>query len=366
MIVRRANGILKKQYTDLQDNEQIINAKSAALENEVAEREKAHEALRKSEEQFRDLIRGSIQGVLIHREGKPLFANQALADIFGYDGPEEILALPSVGMLKAKSERERLAIYSTARMQHGSPPVRYEFEGVQKDGTHIWLENFVTLVVWNGESAIQSTSVNITERKHLQQELDLRLAQVEMAQMAYERQGEELAAMAETLTNAYDQVEAANRTKSEFLANMSHELRTPLSAILGFSELMGKATFGPLGNPKYEEYTKDINDSGRHLLALIDDILDISKIEAGRLELDEEDIDIARTTSSCMVLVKERAGNGGVTLKTDIPEGLPALHADQRMLKQILVNLLSNAVKFTQPGGEVTLKAWSRPDSGYV
>ncbi|MCH8098548.1 MAG: HAMP domain-containing histidine kinase, partial [Proteobacteria bacterium] len=139
-----------------------------------------------------------------------------------------------------------------------------------------------------------------------------------------------------------------------------------LNAILGFSELMFNATLGPLGNPKYQEYTKDINDSGRHLLALIDDILDLAKIEAGRLELDEEDIDVAKTTSSCMVLVKERAKNGGVKLKTDIPDGLPALHADARMLKQILVNLLSNAVKFTPAGGEVTLKAWWRPDSGYV
>ncbi len=171
---------------------------------------------------------------------------------------------------------------------------------------------------------------------------------------------------AEAMREAKEQAELANRTKSEFLASMSHELRTPLNAILGFSELMGNATLGPLGNPKYEEYTKDINDSGRHLLALIQDILDLSKIEAGKLELDEEDIDIARAIRSCMVLVKERAKNGGVKLLTDIPEGLPALRADQRKLKQILVNLLSNAVKFTPAGGTVTIKAWSRPDSGYV
>ena len=170
----------------------------------------------------------------------------------------------------------------------------------------------------------------------------------------------------EDLVISRDESVFANRTKSEFLANMSHELRTPLNAILGFSELMGSGTLGPLGNPKYEEYAKDINDSGRHLLALIDDILDLSKVEAGRLELDEEDIDVARAIRSCMVLVKERARNGGVKLITDIPHGLPALRADQRKLKQILVNLLSNAVKFTPADGEVTLKVWSRPDSGYV
>ena len=171
---------------------------------------------------------------------------------------------------------------------------------------------------------------------------------------------------AEEMREAKEQAELANRTKSEFLANMSHELRTPLNAILGFSELMGNATLGPLGNPKYQEYAKDINDSGRHLLALIHDILDLSKIEAGKLELDEEDIDVHEVIRSCMVLVKERAKNGGVKLKTDIPDGLPALHADARKLKQILVNLLSNAVKFTSAAGEVTLKAWWREDSGYV
>ena len=171
---------------------------------------------------------------------------------------------------------------------------------------------------------------------------------------------------AEEMREAKEQAELANRTKSEFLANMSHELRTPLNAILGFSELMGNATLGPLGNSKYEEYTRDINASGRHLLALIQDILDLSKIETGRLELDEEDIDVAMTIRSCMVLVKERAENSGVKLKTDIPQDLPVLHADARKLKQILVNLLSNAVKFTSAAGEVTLKAWWREDSGYV
>ncbi len=346
------------------DNGKLTGA--VVIFRDITNRKAAEEALRESEEQFRNLIQGSIQGVLIHREGKPLFANQALADIFGYDGPEEILALPSVGMLKAKRERERLAIYSEERMQHGSAPVRYEFEGVQKDRTHIWLENFVTLVVWNGESAIQSTSVDITERKHLQQELDLRLAQVEMAQMAYERQGEELAAMAEALTSAYDQAEAANRAKSEFLAAMSHELRTPLNAILGFSELMASGALGPLGNPKYEEYTKDINDSGRHLLSLINDILDLSKVESGVQELVEDDIEVPKVTEAVLRLVRQRAKEREVELELELPDGLPLLRADKRALTQILANLLTNAIKFTDPGGKVTLRGWCKMDSGFV
>ena len=202
--------------------------------------------------------------------------------------------------------------------------------------------------------------------KMLNQEQEQRVVELKIEVTERGRAEEALRASKARLVIARDEAELANRTKSEFLANMSHELRTPLNAILGFSELMGKATLGPLGNPKYEEYTKDINDSGRHLLALIQDILDLSKIEAGKLELDEEGIDVAMTIRSCMVLVKERAGNGGVKLITDVPQELPALHADKRKLKQILVNLLSNAVKFTPAGGTVTIRTWFRTDDGYV
>jgi signal transduction histidine kinase len=219
----------------------------------------------------------------------------------------------------------------------------------------------VGLVRWI--PSVQRLNSEISERK--QTEEGLREARNEL-ELRVEERTQDLARLSGDLRIARDEAELASRAKSEFLANMSHKLRTPLNVILGFSELMGNATLGPLGNPKYQEYTKDINDSGRHLLALIDDNLDLAKIEAGKLDLDEEDIDIARTIRSCMVLVKERAANGGVKLKTDIPQDLPALHADQRKLKQILVNLLSNAVKFTPSGGEVTLKAWWREDSGYV
>jgi signal transduction histidine kinase len=168
------------------------------------------------------------------------------------------------------------------------------------------------------------------------------------------------------LVAANEKAEFASRTKSEFLANMSHELRTPLNAIIGFSELMGNATLGPLGNPKYEEYTKDINDSGRHLLALINDILDLSKVESGADEIHEEQIQIREVVGSVITMVKGRAQKGGVKLELEVSDHLPALRADIRKLKQILVNLLSNAIKFTDPGGKVTFRIWCRTGSGYV
>lgn len=154
-----------------------------------------------------------------------------------------------------------------------------------------------------------------------------------------------------------DAAEAANRAKSEFLANMSHELRTPLNAVIGFSEMMEMQTYGPLGDTKYLDYTRHINHSGQHLLSLINDILDISKVESGKLELRTEEVDLARLIDSSVALIEERAIKGGVMLTKDIAHDLPLGRADGRKVKQILLNLLSNAIKFTLPGGKVAVSA---------
>jgi signal transduction histidine kinase len=150
---------------------------------------------------------------------------------------------------------------------------------------------------------------------------------------------------------------AANRAKSEFLANMSHELRTPLNAIIGFSEIMKNQAFGPLGSPQYLEYMEDIHDSGNHLVDIINDILDLSKIEAGRMELKEAKLPLQAIIDSCMRIIHERAESAEIELTTSVPDDLPDLHADERLVKQMLINLLSNAVKFTPAGGTVTVGA---------
>ena len=175
----------------------------------------------------------------------------------------------------------------------------------------------------------------------------------------------EMKAAREKLERRNFELAAANSAKSEFLANMSHELRTPLNAVIGFSQLIYDQAYGPVGIAKYVEYAKDINDSGNHLLCLINDILDLSKIEAGMLELDEEIVDVAQIIRSAHVLLKERAEAGGVVLKHEIPADLPALRADERKLKQILLNLLSNAVKFTPAGGHVELRAATDAEGGF-
>ncbi|MGN6149686.1 MAG: sensor histidine kinase [Rhizomicrobium sp.] len=152
--------------------------------------------------------------------------------------------------------------------------------------------------------------------------------------------------------------EAASRSKSEFLANMSHELRTPLNAIIGFSEMIHSGNFAH----KSEEYSQLIRDSGHHLLTLINDILDLAKIEAGRMTLHETDLELEAILSDCIKLMAARAQSGWITLHSDVPAGCPKLRADERALKQILLNLISNAVKFTPPDGKVTVGVHTQMD----
>ena len=161
----------------------------------------------------------------------------------------------------------------------------------------------------------------------------------------------------ENLREAKHVAEIANRAKSDFLANVSHELRTPLNAIIGFSEIMQMQMFGAIGHKQYAAYADDIHLSGKHLLSIINDILDLSKIEAGRFQLHVEPVDVEETFEDCARLVRERAENAGLQVVRRIDPATPRLIADKRAVKQILINLLSNAIKFTPQGGQVTLSA---------
>ena len=156
--------------------------------------------------------------------------------------------------------------------------------------------------------------------------------------------------------------EAANRAKSEFLANMSHELRTPLNAIIGFADAMKTEVFGPLGSRRYRSYIDDIHYSGHHLLNIINDILDLSKAEAGKIFLDETDFLLPKVVDRAVRMLRERAIRQGAKISSDLPALGPWLHGDERLVSQVVINLLSNAVKFTDKGGRVTLSLCDGPD----
>ncbi|HEY4941572.1 MAG TPA: PAS domain-containing sensor histidine kinase [Rhizomicrobium sp.] len=166
------------------------------------------------------------------------------------------------------------------------------------------------------------------------------------------------------LIAARDAAEGANRAKSSFLANMSHELRTPLNAIIGFSEVMTHEMFGPVGSARYLEYSRLIHESGGHLLELINSVLDMSKIEAGKLDLFEEVFDLAETAESAVRFVKLHAERAGVALKLSVEPGAGTIFADKRSIKQVLINLLTNGVKFTPRGGDVRVRA--APSAGGI
>lgn len=580
--------IIRSDITERKRLENEVQALNATLEQRVEERTRALQgqfeiqtrteiALRQSEENFRNLIEGSLQGIrIIGEDGRVLFVNQTLADMFGYESPDEILAKGLLPNLAASYEWDRLMAFRKARRSGVNAPSSYEFDGVHKDGSMLRIQVMRRSVVWQGVPAGQLTLLDVTERwraekalrenealytttmdsmptpislkavdgryifvnkifaerrgtsadevkgkkahdlwgkeeadyfeasdrqvfetgKLVESEIDLlgedgvlrhywgikfpifgddgevvtigsvhtditeskrdeetrnrlmmainsvsalvsvwdsddrfvfgnkefrrnnvaardymvagapyrdflraivdsgsvldaegredewfeeravrhlranesfevrrqdgyflvneyRLADGGRATVATDitarRQSEE------DLRQALIDAERANRAKSEFLATMSHELRTPLNAIIGFSEALSGQFFGPLGSGKYLEYAGDIKTSGEHLLRLINDILDLSVIEAGELRLTWEIVDFREVVDDCAPIVMDGANRKGIQFTSAVPDNLPPMLADRRALKQILLNVLSNAIKFTPTGGRITL-----------
>ncbi|HEY1709144.1 MAG TPA: ATP-binding protein [Rhizomicrobium sp.] len=323
------NPALPVQYIDVQGEVEIdetgrVTAVMGVC-HDVTDRVRAQQDGRRAEQMYRVMAEESSDIIMFYAPGgKILFASRALERILkrtpheiennfrALVHPDDDAVLESFSALPVPNVTRS----ATYRVLHGN-------------GHYVWIETTLRGVFdETGEYAnLISVSRDVTERKQYEMEINA----------------------------AREHAEAANRSKSRFLANMSHELRTPLNAIIGFTDLMRQEMFGPLNNERYEEYTTLIYDSGQLLLDLISDLLDMSKIEAGKLDLNMERIDLAAAVEDCIRLLRERADNGGLELTTALPKGKLSLVADRRAVKQILLNLVSNAVKFTPAGGHVVV-----------
>ncbi|NKB22050.1 MAG: PAS domain S-box protein [Alphaproteobacteria bacterium] len=304
---------------------------------DITDRKRAEEAVRESEERYRGIVDMSPEAAIVFVDRKLVFANKAFLTQVGATSLDDVIGRQSIDFIHPDSHQQ-LHDRRNDTLANGTVTRVGEIMRRRLDGSSYLCETTAVPLMWNGTPAIQVVSRDITEQKQAEEEL---LAAKETAELA-------------------------NRAKTEFLANMSHELRTPLNAIIGFSDIIKNKSLGPTEIDSYAGYAGDIHTSGQHLLSLINDVLDISKIEAGHAELREDYVDLANTIRTCVTLVNERAADGDVVLVSEFDENsIPMLGADPIRLKQILINLLSNAVKFTEPGGSVTIKAWFDLEVGY-
>jgi two-component system cell cycle sensor histidine kinase PleC len=317
---------------------------------DVTEERFAQARAQAAENRLRDAIESVSEAfVLWDRHGRLLMCNRNYRNVFGL---EPKLLKPGA----KRDEVNRFAQLAIAQ-EHAAPDgAKGQREAEMTDGRWIQISERRT-----AEGGLVMTAADITVIKQQDEIRRLNEAQLQNAVAGLERSQEQLAELARKYETEKVKAEGANKAKSEFLANMSHELRTPLNAINGFSEIMVAQMFGPLGDKRYQEYAQDIHNSGQHLLALINDILDMSKIEAGKMNLRFEPVSLEDVTQDAVRLVRNRAESAGLKLEVEFPH-LPDIEADYRALKQVLLNLLSNAIKFTPRGGRITVRAETRHD----
>jgi len=299
---------------------------------DITDQKRAENALREREALLRGIMDHAPAEIVIkHPDGRYLMVNRAVTKAWGLT-EEAILGRRSCD-LSTEAESAMVEAMDREALETGRAVARelclpnWGDSSLANDWTY---EIKFPIPDANGHiAAIGGIAVDITSQKQVEQEL----------------------------ISAKERAESAARAKSQFLANMTHELRTPLNAIIGFSEVICRQNLGAITPPRYLEYAGDIRDSGEHLLGIINDILDISKMEAGNWTLSEEPCDAHRIIASAAHMVGERAARGGLAVALEVPEDLPSIIADARALKQILLNLLSNAVKFTPSGGRILVAA---------
>ena len=293
----------------------------SALQHEISERQRMENQLVK----LSRAVEQSSAGVLItDLDGVIEYVNPKFSDITGYSAAEAIGQRPSILKSGYMSQEDYTKLWDTIT---SGAEWRGEMHNKRKDGSLYW--DFSSISMVRDANGVPTNYLSIKE--------DIT----------------EIKATMRALQIAKEDAEYANHVKSQFLASMSHELRTPLNAIIGFSEMIITEVFGPVGSPKYTEYLGDIRESGEHLLELITDILDMSKIESGMLELQDNVIEVSLIAEQCRKLISNRAQDKHITLTADLPTPSPVVRGDSVRIKQILINLLTNAVKYTPEGGDI-------------
>jgi len=321
----------------LQNHVQIMsfgeNTAIVSMISDIQHLAETEKALQESQLRFKTLLDNSPMAIYFKdREGRFLVANRAYENIYNV-GPDDYIGKKSIEIYPLEISKD----YD----RHDQDVVKSGKTIVQEDVLHGRVLMVVKFPVFNDEKQIiglGGVEMDVTDMKKNE----------------------------DVLLQAKHEAELANRTKSEFLANMSHELRTPLNSIIGFSEMMLQEVFGPLGHKNYQDYSEDIHFSGTHLLKVIGDILDISKIEAGEFKLSESQVNIIEIIEFCVRMIRDKADKSDVTLVVKVDTGLPTMQCDPVRLKQILLNLLSNAVKFSSQDTKITIHAFIDDDGALV
>jgi two-component system, cell cycle sensor histidine kinase DivJ len=293
-------------------------------------------AIRAGEERYRLLAENATDMITRHDEkGRVVFASLGAQQLFG----EPAQKIIGDGLFERVHVADRPA-YLTAlsRCHANSEPIAVEFRvrraGAAGPARYVWVEMRCRPMRSQDTTAVERPSI-----------------------VAVTRDVSDHKAQEAELTRTRDEAESASRAKTQFLANMSHELRTPLNAVIGFSEILNRELFGALGEARYRDYARLIHESGEHLLNVVNDILDMSKIEAGKFKIVKEPFEVASLVKSCCDLMRHTAEQRSLSLIVDVAPGIPELPADKRACKQMLLNVISNAIKFTDPGGWVRVSA---------
>ena len=328
---------------------------------DITERKKMEEEVKASEKKYRSLVESALIGVYkTHLKGDFLYVNEAMVKMFEFESPEELISFGVLPIYKNLKDREVLIenLKNTGKVDD------FELEVLTKTGKTI---NILMNATLDGDF-ISGMFIDITERKKaeekikeytetLEEKIQERTRELEDINLELQALNKELELKSQEAEIAKLRAMEASRAKSDFLANMSHELRTPLNSVIGFSEILQDGLYGEL-NEKQREYVNDISSSGQHLLNLINDILDLSKVEAGKMELELSRFTLSDVLNTSMTMLKEKAIRHMIRLNLEIePDADIEIEADERKLKQILFNLLSNAVKFTPDGGSITVHA---------